>query len=547
MNLHSLWKAALSRPIMSSLVGVAVGTASSLSVAAIQNPQHHAPVNARYHLAEAGPGGGGGPSGGGGPQGGMGGGFDGRPQGTFGGNQGGSPAGGMGVGGDMGDRFNAGGGLRERMMPDGSRGGQNGNNPQGGMGGGDMGGGQGFRTGNSQPFPGGMNGGQNGNDQFGGMGGDKGSQNQGMNNGAQNGSDRFGQKPMPPAQQMPQGKQMQSAPSGQNNQQQMQGNDNQQQQMNAEQQQADQKKQQDEQDARQAEQEKRQEAEQKKQEERQLQMMKKGMEQAARGITQMKKYFDKLVAKGVTLPSDCSDALAKIQETIDTVKNATTFEEAQNADTDSMRDQFDTLNQCRQKVEMLAQLPRIFKQIDKEIKNIEREWTRAKRGTGSELQEVASEGDGIPQAIKDTRAKVVELAKNGDFEDIQSAIEDDVRGKFDDLRSVIDRMSAARNAKKFVAESTRRLRDAERTITVLKKQGDDTSELEALLAEAKQLATEIKGLKPGSNEFNDAVSKLADLGQQFAQSAGGQHQNDLFQNSGGNPNNAPPTLELPQL
>lgn len=475
---HSLWKAALARPVMSSMVGLAIGTASSLTVASIQpQPTRSSWINPGTRIAQTAP----------------------EP---------GSPSGGAGFSGQPPQR--------DRLQP-----------PPGG--GGEGGGG--FR----QPPPEGMRepeGGFRPNAGPGGFGGP------GRLNGERG--------PETNQQGGPQGEFHQGQEGGTLDN---RGNDNERR-MNE----FDQSKNQEEQERRMAEEEarqeaqqKRQEAMQKQQEERSLQMMKKGMAQAARGVAQMKKYFDKTAAKGVAVPAECAEALTKIQTTVDAIKNAANFEDAQDADPESMRDNFETLNECRQKVEMLAQIPNILKRVDKEIKNMERNWTRTKKNAPADAQDAVSDGDTILQSIKDARKKIADLAKSGDIEELKGLLEDEIYGRFDDLGGVMQRVEAARNAKRFVAEFTRRIREAERMVIRLKKHGDDTAQLEELVLQAKQLYAQIKGMKVGSDEWEDAVEQLAELGEEFAKATGGDvNVDEQFKGPRG-AGGPPPMVNFPQF
>ena len=334
--LHSLWKAALARPVMSSMIGLAVGTASSISVATVQpQPSRSFAPAPGSRLAQVGPEGGSGSVGVPGTQGG-GGGFT-VPMGNPPQGEGGSfPTMPGGPRGDM-RGGQPGGGLLPQQPPGGS--GEFGTAGQG-QGSGQMP--------SEYRGPGGFVGGRGPeNTPQGGLQVDP-QRDQGGNTGERRMED-FDQA----RNQEEQERRMKEDESRQEAQQKQQ-----------------------------EEQQKRQEEQQKRQEEQGLKMMKKGILQAARGVTQMKSYFSRIAKKGVVIPTECTEALNKIQTTIDTIKNATTFEEAQEAEPESMRDDFETLNECRQKVEMLAQIPSILKRVDREIKNMERSWLRAKKNTG---------------------------------------------------------------------------------------------------------------------------------------------------------------------
>ena len=263
-----------------------------------------------------------------------------------------------------------------------------------------------------------------------------------------------------------------------------------------------------------------QEARQKEQEKRMLEQMKKGMKQAVRGLQNMKKMFDKWSAKGISLPTTCPETLTKAQSLVETVLKAESMEAIEDVSPEDLRDYMETLHECEQKGELLSRVPQVLKRVDREIKNVEKMWARAKKAAPDTATEVVSEGDRTLEAIKQARVKLGETIKVGEIEDLEDIIEDEIFGRFDDIRSDIQHLEAIRNAKKYLSEYTRQMKMARDYINKLKKASEDTSKLEEILLRAEQKYKEIKALKPGTEEFQDAVNELAELGQEFAEETG---------------------------
>ena len=163
----------------------------------------------------------------------------------------------------------------------------------------------------------------------------------------------------------------------------------------------------------------------------------------------------------------------------------------------------------------------MLKRFDNQIRQTERQWNRLKKGAPESAQDAVALGDKILADIKTARASLNEKIKTGEVEDFESVLEDEIIGRFDDLNAAMQQIDAAKNAKRFVAQFAQRLKEEQRMIAKLKKLGKDTSELEDLLARSKALYERIKGMKSGSDEFEDAVGELADLGQEFAEATGG--------------------------
>lgn len=262
--------------------------------------------------------------------------------------------------------------------------------------------------------------------------------------------------------------------------------------------------------------EKRQEEERKKMEERQLQQMKRGISQAKKGLAMMKKMFEKAAAKGTSIPTDCQAALKAAEDTFALADKAKTMEEMQEANAEDLQEHFETLNECRMTIEKIARAKQVMKRIDRDLKGLDRRWNRAKRSPTAEMQEFVTEGEGVLKQIKEKRASLEGLLKEGKMDDFEATLEDDIYGRFDDLDTIMRHLEAMRNAKRFVKEYTQRMREAEKMIARLQRLKKDTAPLEALLAKAKAQYEELKAAKPGSDEFEEALRELFEIEQEFA-------------------------------
>lgn len=283
----------------------------------------------------------------------------------------------------------------------------------------------------------------------------------------------------------------------------------------------DRQKQDEERQKKEEEQQQKNEERRKAMEARGLESMKRGMKQAASGLASMKKFFDKATAKGAALPADCAEALSQAQTIINGIAKATTMEEAQELSPEDLGDNFQTLNECRMTMEKITRAQQMLKRIDTDIRSLERRWAKAKRSPTSEMQDLIKEGDGIVSSIKEKRASLNGLLKEGNIEDFEATLEDDVYGRFDDADSVARHLDAMRNARRFVKDYARRLREADQMIAKLKRMKRDTGKLEDILARAKEQYQNIKTLKPGSDEFDDALQEAFSLDQEFAAEFGG--------------------------
>lgn len=266
---------------------------------------------------------------------------------------------------------------------------------------------------------------------------------------------------------------------------------------------------------------KKEEARQKAMEAKRLAQMKREMKRRTSELNRIEKSFKKFVSKGLTVPSSCSEALAEAKSVIAAVQAAENMEAMEDADSQSLNDHFETLNECKQRLEQLSRLPQMLKRFDGQIRATERQWNRLKKGAPESAQDAVALGDRILAGIKTARIRLDEQIKTGEIEDFEAVLEDEIIGKFDDLNAAMQQIDAAKNAKRFIAQFAGRLKEGQRMIAKLKKLGKDTSALEDLLARTKALYERIKSLKSGNDEYTEAVEELADLGQEFAEATGG--------------------------
>ena len=271
--------------------------------------------------------------------------------------------------------------------------------------------------------------------------------------------------------------------------------------------------------AREAEEEtrqKRQEAQQEQQKKRMLEQMKRGMQQASRGLESMKKMFDKWKSKNVALPVACTQAYSEARTLVDTVLKAESPDALEDLSPEDLQDYMHTLQECRQTGERLMRLPQLLKRVDAEIKSLEKSWIRAKRGASDAVQDTVKEGDLALQAIKEARTKVTDIVKSGEIDDIEALVEDEIYGKLDDVRSHMQSLEAARNAKRYMLEYVKQIRAARSYIDRLRKLGKDVGMLEDILTRAQAKYEDVKKLKPGSDAYQEAVEELAEIGSEFA-------------------------------
>lgn len=246
--------------------------------------------------------------------------------------------------------------------------------------------------------------------------------------------------------------------------------------------------------------------------------MKKEMANLEKNLTNFQKQIDKLSKQGISAPSEVTENLNQIKTIVTAVKGAQTFEDAQNAGLENMGEMMSNLNDSRQQLEMLSRWSPTSKQIDRDLKNFEKMVKKDK----SLVDKLAKQGvdlsdtfqklsDSLAQ-LKSTRDQAAEKIKSGDAEGAYDLLESDFFDKTDDLReqqSVFDTLS---NLGRFTSNFKREMITAKKMVASLKKQGQDTTELNSQLEEINQKGTELSSaLKAKPIDIEAVSNQLEDL------------------------------------
>lgn len=239
-------------------------------------------------------------------------------------------------------------------------------------------------------------------------------------------------------------------------------------------------------------------------EERDKQMQEKALSQMKKGIKNFEKYLASLQfrvsgleKKGVVVPQELKDVITRGLELIKTIKNATSFDEAQDA-AESLRDMGDIVNDYMSRLEQLGRLQRVLPMIQREVSRqdaaIKRLRLMAKR-LKVDLESLLSEMDSKLSEMRDAFASV----KKGEFGDqepfdfIQSSIVDK-SNELDDMASTIQAMA---NLKQAANTMTARLNRYDARIKLLERRKQDVAEAKEVLAEAREHLKDLKELTAG--------------------------------------------------
>lgn len=261
-----------------------------------------------------------------------------------------------------------------------------------------------------------------------------------------------------------------------------------------------------------------QDLEQERQNLEQMDNIMREMKRIESSVKMFEKQVQKLAKQKVAAPAEVADNLAKIKSLIADIKVGKM---------DNAQDIFDLiqqLDQNRGEMEMLARWPQTVKEMNQQVKNLEKELKRDKtivdrlKKKGVDLSSIYSQFEEAIGKLKETREEAktqISDDVSGTFEKVQN----DFFGQLDDVWENSKIIAAMSNFARFRSDSNRELNKAQQQINALKKKKIDTSELEDLLAQVKGKVAEIKeliGAKPlDPDAIIDVLSDLQNLNQDF--------------------------------
>lgn len=255
----------------------------------------------------------------------------------------------------------------------------------------------------------------------------------------------------------------------------------------------------------------------KEQKARMLQDMKRGL----RGMEQGLRMMDRGISACRKAKVDTTDpeaALAKIKEIIAQVKTA----EDPDALMEIMQELPELFDGAREHVEAchrLGEIPRITKQLGREIKRLESEHRKLVSQVKRAKLDLQEQLDEIAAGVTEIKTVLTEVGQVKNVEAFEAAMEklEGLRETFENLQEKIDAVRSVLNVKRAITEAKREIRNVERFIGMLKRKGEDTSELSAMVAAGKALVAELEALakqKPlDVDALHEKFEQLEDLGQ----------------------------------
>lgn len=253
--------------------------------------------------------------------------------------------------------------------------------------------------------------------------------------------------------------------------------------------------------------------------------LKKMLASMERGIVSFEKRMLQLEKQGVTIPADIKDDFNALKAGMAEIKNATSPEELEAADPDTLGDLMTKVNESRPRLEMLAKWPRILKQADQQIARFQKELAKTKvlvdrlNSKGIDVSADYSNFEQDVNALKVARDAADALMQQGQSEEAFNKMEDEFFNLLDNVgehQRVIQTMA---NLSRFSVEFKRGMAEAQKQIRNLQRRKIDVTELQSIYDQALAKGNEIVDLikaKPIDEEaILAAMDTMENLKQQF--------------------------------
>lgn len=162
-----------------------------------------------------------------------------------------------------------------------------------------------------------------------------------------------------------------------------------------------------------------------------------------------------------------------------------------------------------------------LKRADKQVEVLSRQWIFSKKQASVDATDAIADGDALFAAMKDARTTAVDAIQHKDISKAKLIIENEIIGRFDDVRAVMQRIDAMKNPKTFAKTISLRLKENNQTIDHLKSLGKDTGDVEEIFKELQQKQKDLRSKIVGSADFKKAVNDFTNTNQIFAEAAAG--------------------------
>lgn len=245
-----------------------------------------------------------------------------------------------------------------------------------------------------------------------------------------------------------------------------------------------------------------------------LQQMRRGAKGMLQGVTQMEKAIAGSEKAGYPVAQDIKDSTAKAKAAAATIQTTNDMEEALAAIED-FNAFVEVLDANIEALNMLANFPKILKQATRTLEQLQKNFDKMKAKVARTEMDLSENVNGIQAKIDALRAVYVQaqdLAKAGDAAGAFDKLENEYFEPMQDAYQSVGMLQAALNISTAVKNVDKGIKNAEKVITKMKKKKFDTTELQTIVNQAKEKATELKALvKVKDFDPDAAVAVLEEL------------------------------------
>lgn len=254
-----------------------------------------------------------------------------------------------------------------------------------------------------------------------------------------------------------------------------------------------------------------------------LRDMKNGIKNFEKFLKLLDVKVARLEKSGFSVDATIKDVLAKAKELVANAKTAKTYDEIKDI-MEQLPELVENLNEFMPKLEQMARIPQVLKLIaarvvaaERLVAQTEKTATRLKFDAADEIQKMKTLLDEIKSAI--------EQVKSASFEDdLFTFIQDNILEKLVDIQQISDNLKNVASVKKYVNQAAAEIKKYEQRIIKMEKKGEDVSEPQFLLDEAKTHLDDLRALadqkltEDSALEIIEHLRALTDAMAQLAES-----------------------------
>jgi DNA repair exonuclease SbcCD ATPase subunit len=245
---------------------------------------------------------------------------------------------------------------------------------------------------------------------------------------------------------------------------------------------------------------------------RQLDIMRKQIGGFAGQLNRVKARVAALAKKGVAAPQELTDALARADELVATIKAAESPEDVDHVETE-MHDIEETVREHMPNLERLANMSKIYARVDKQIKLFDKQLAADKSlATRSkiDINSAVSDFETALASLKGAYAAAKAAITAGDIDEGFEMLENDVFDAMSDINRAHAVIQQIRQLQTTIKQGERDITTFQKQLDRFKKQAKDTAAAQTLLDEGKAKLAELKIAAAAKPLDTESIADLLD-------------------------------------